>query len=165
MLVRTESLTGNQFKIRKGLVHVFGKESLKIAKMLKQSGNRLEAGMGMKMQKTFPFQTLLFHCSFTVIKNHHGLEFSVLENVYLLSVSFCLCSIICSLSGMFMNKRGWVYGYSTVRQNAHHKHKSTSLYNSVSICHNQEKVMMLFASFKQSYNLLKKLIRTCAYKA
>lgn len=44
---------------------MFGKESLKIAKMLKQSGNRLEAGMGMKMQKTFPFQTLFFHCSFT----------------------------------------------------------------------------------------------------
>ncbi|RMC17368.1 hypothetical protein DUI87_05949 [Hirundo rustica rustica] len=39
--------------IRKGLFHMFGKESLGIAKMLKQSGNRLETGVGMNMGRSF----------------------------------------------------------------------------------------------------------------
>jgi len=46
--------------IRTGLVHMVGKESLKIAEMLKQSGNRLEAGMGMKMQNTFFIPNTVF---------------------------------------------------------------------------------------------------------
>lgn len=60
--------------------------------MLKQSGNRLEAAVGMKMQKTFLPNTF-FDYSFTVIKNHHGFEFSGLENVYLLRFSFCLSNM------------------------------------------------------------------------
>lgn len=54
---------------------MFGKESLEIAKMLKQSGNRLEARVGMKMEEIFSFQAVFFHYSFRIFKTHHGLKF------------------------------------------------------------------------------------------
>lgn len=54
---------------------MFGKESLGIAKMLKQSGNRLETGVGMKMEEILSFQAVFFHYSFTIISTHHGLGF------------------------------------------------------------------------------------------
>lgn len=54
---------------------MFGKESLGIAKMLKQSGNRLETGLGMKMEEILSLQAVFFHYSFTIISTYHGLEF------------------------------------------------------------------------------------------
>lgn len=53
---------------------MFGTESLEIAKMLKQSENRLETGVGMKMEAS-SFQAMFFHYSFTIIKSHYGFNF------------------------------------------------------------------------------------------
>lgn len=53
------AFSSSQF-IRKELYHMFGKESLEIVKVLKQS---LETGVGMIMEEISSFQAVCFHYS------------------------------------------------------------------------------------------------------
>lgn len=118
MLVKIESLVCNWFRIRsqvfflqlrlleKNLFTCLEKSHFKLPWCWNNQETDLRQEWGGKWKKLFCFK----HCSFNIntqlTKNHHRLEFSGLKCASrVLSVSSCVRSVMCSLSGIFMNKR------------------------------------------------------------